>query len=85
VDVFGNESIYEVEAQPGKFQFDSVRAQVFNQPCFQKIWQANAVEPDEGAQHRQHQQKHADATPAETYAAFAPETGSHIMEYSPEW
>ena len=34
---------------------------------------------------RQHQQKHADATPAETYAAFAPETGSHITECSPEW
>ena len=84
-NIFGDKPAHKIQMQPGKFRFDSVRAQIFDQSRFQKIRQADAVESDDKAQADQHQQKHADAAPTETDAAFAPKTGSHITECSPEW
>jgi hypothetical protein len=84
-NIFSDKSAHKIQMQPGKFQFDSVRAQIFNQSRFQKVRQADAIESDDETQAHQHQQKDADAAPAETDAAFAPKTGSHITECSPEW
>ena len=56
-----------------------------DQPRFEKIRQADLVEPDDRAQDGQHHEPQADAAPAETDAAFVPETGSHITGRWPEW
>ena len=74
-DIFGDESAHETQPQPGEFQFDAAGAQLFHERPFQEIRQADAVEPDEGANQREHRQQRGDAKPAETDAAFPPEAG----------
>ena len=84
-DVFREQSVNDAESQPGKFQFDSLGAQRFHQPPLQEIRHADAVEPDERANQRDHGQHHRAAEPAEARAAFAPEAGSHITARLTEW
>ena len=89
-DIFGDETAPEAQSQPGKFQINAARAQLFHQRPFQKIRQADAVEPDAGADQREHRQPRGDPKPAEADAAFPPETGpgGHIREArraGPEW
>ena len=74
-DVFGDESAHETQTQPGEFQFDTVGAHLFHQRPFKEVRQADAVEPDEGANQRKHRQQCGDAKPAESDAAFPPEAG----------
>ena len=83
-DIFGDESVDEVQPQACEFQFDPARVKFFDERPFQKIRQADAVEPEQRAKDGQQHEPRADAAPAEADAAFSPEAGlqTHIAKLS---
>jgi hypothetical protein len=62
----------------GKFQFHIPVVQCANQVTFEKIRQADAVEPDNDADGREQRDERGAAKPAEASVEFAPETRLHF-------
>jgi hypothetical protein len=61
----------ETQTQADKLQIHAVRVKILNQPALQKIWQPDAVGPDERAKHREDGDEPGAAAPTQPDAEYA--------------
>ena len=82
-DIFRDKTADEPQAHPRKSQFHAAFVQCGDETGFQKIRQADEVEPPEAQQRHQREKPYREPQAAEGGAAFMPES-RHIMGRSPE-
>lgn len=87
MDVIGNDSVDEVQAQADELQFNAMLVQSFNEGALGKSWQTYLVQIEDGADQRQDDQVDAHPAYAEACPAFGPEAGlfAHIKKSSLKW